>query len=139
MSEIRVEWPRNAAHTSVTSVMALARLVRGGAETWQADGLHVYIGMRGKSADAYAIDSDGYFGKPWPLLRDPRGWRFAYLEYMVERLKDDAEFRTRVTGLHGKTLVCWCKESKSRGEDPDCHGDLLAYAAERLYHEGVGE
>ena len=138
MEPIHVEWPRGAAHTSVTSVMALARKIAGGAETWQADGLHVYIGMPGRSADAYGIQADNptVFGKPWPLLKDPRGWRYAYLMYLVARLKDDPEFRTAVKSLHGKILVCWCKESKSRGEDPDCHGDLLAYAAERLAHEG---
>jgi hypothetical protein len=117
---IWMEWPRGAEHTRVSSVM-LHRF-------WRNDPNAVYIGMPG-----YAGQTEGPFGKPWECLRDPRGWRAAYAEYLDKRLENDPAFRARVTTLHGKTLICFCKGSK-RGLDADCHGDYLAKRIEELTH-----
>lgn len=126
---VLVNWPRGAAHTTVSSVQLLGR-----PERWPADA--VYIGMPGKTATAFGIGPAevGPFGKPWACLEDPNGWRYAYAAYLKRRLADDIAFREAVAHLHGKTLVCWCKGSK-RGADPDCHGDLLAKFAEDLFHQ----
>lgn len=115
-----VPWPRDADHTRVTSVIV--------SPDWAQRPDHVYIGMPG-----YAGQTEGPFGKPWACLRDPRGWREAYREYLIRRVCSDAGFAQAVLGLHGKTLVCFCKGGR-RGADADCHGDLLASVAERLFH-----
>jgi len=135
---IRVNWPRVPATcgTRVTSVQAVKREGRLPALI-ESDGL-IYVGMPGKPASAHGIPADGYFGKPWPCLNDPRGWRYAFAVYLKRRMADDPQFRADVAMLHGYELVCWCKQSK-RGVDPDCHADLLAYYAERLHHEGESE
>lgn len=126
---VHVEWPRGAAHTRVTSVML--------APNWRSMADYVYVGMPcAYTARAGMTDEEiGPFGKPWECLRDPRGWRAAYREYLWNRLARDIAFRERVAALHGKTLVCFCKGSK-RGADADCHGDMLAHVAELIAHRG---
>lgn len=119
-----VLFPRNAEHIRVTSIMLTP--------DWRARPDHVYIGMECRYTRATGVTPLGY-GKPWACLNDPRGWRVAYREYLLRRVTTDADFARAVIALHGKTLVCFCKGSK-RGLDPDCHGDLLASVAERLYH-----
>lgn len=117
----RTEWPRNPQScTDVQSVITRPN--------WKQDPYAVYIGMPG-----YAGQTTGYFGKPWACLRNPRGWRAAYREYAIKRVTTDPEFAVAVLGLHGKTLICFCKGS-ARGRDADCHGDLLKDMAERLFH-----
>ena len=130
LTPVRVDWPRvdRRCGTVVTSVQQMGR-----PERWP--GTAVYVGMPGKAATAYGITSSGEFGKPWSCLKDPRGWRYAFAAYLKRRLADDPIFRSRVASLHGQTLVCWCKGSKKRGADPDCHGDLLARYAEWLHHD----
>lgn len=132
---IYVHWPRGAAHTRVSSVQLLGRRVDSVARALRTEPTLVYIGMPGRAARAAGITDDivGPFGKPWACLSDPNGWRYAYAAYLKRRLADDPAFREAVRSLHGKTLICWCKGGK-RGADPDCHGDLLAEFAERLFH-----
>ncbi len=81
---------------------------------WQSDPSFVYIGRRGHG-------HDGYFGNPFPLIL--REGRRAVIErfraYAVKRMAEDEEYRARVAGLKGKTLVCFCKPAA-------CHGDVLA-------------
>lgn len=122
-------WPR-PKYTKVTSVW-LARKEHGA--EWYLKPDVVYIGMPGKAQRETGIPNSavGPFGKPWECLNHPDGWREGYREYLRERIKTDPEFRHAVAGLAGKTLVCWCKGGK-KGPDPDCHGDLLAVAAEFL-------
>ena len=120
-----VDWPRGAVHTKVSSVML--------EKDWTTRPECVYIGMPG-----YAGQTVGPYGKPWACKSDPRGWRAAYKQYLHDRLIADIPFRKSVMRLHGRTLVCFCKGGK-RGLDPDCHGDLLAQAAEFLYHREFGE
>jgi hypothetical protein len=106
----------------------------GRQELWPKDA--VYVGMLGKAATHFGIASVPVagFGKPWACLNDERGWRYAYAAYLRKRLAEEPAFREAVMLLHGKLLVCWCKHSKSRGEDPDCHADLLAHYAEQMWH-----
>lgn len=131
---IHVAWPRVAPRcgTRVTSVQAVKRANALG--LLRASAGMLYVGMPGKPATAHGIETDGYFGKPWACLNDPRGWRFAYAAYLKGRLLRDPKFRSAVQSLHGLTLVCWCKQS-SHGVDPDCHADLLARYAEWLHHD----
>lgn len=131
---IHVNWPRTDPRcgTRVTSVQQLNR--DGLLPALRESDGYIYIGMPGKPATAFGIVTDGYFGKPWACVNDERGWRFAYAAYLKRRLRDDPEFRETVRSLHGYTLACWCKHSK-RGDDPDCHGDLLARYAEWLTHD----
>jgi Domain of unknown function (DUF4326) len=120
-----MDWPTGEVHghTTITSVKRAPAM-------WQTDGAHVYIGMPG-----YAAQTTGYFGKPWECLRDPRGWRVAYRDYLVHRIENDPVFAGAVLALHGYTLVCFCKHKhQGHGADQWCHGDLLATAAERLFH-----
>ena len=98
----------------------------------------VYVGMPGPSARAYGLPDDEVldFGKPWACLKDPRGWETAYREYLWNRMKTDADFALAVLGLHGKTLLCWCKAKAARNghEEFHCHANSLAAAAEWIYH-----
>ena len=73
----------------------------------------VYIG-RSKILDV------GYFGNPYHI--GPDGTReeviAKYLEYFIERNKNDEEFHRKILNLKGKRLGCFCK--------PDaCHGDII--------------
>lgn len=120
-------WPRGAAHTSVTSVKLTP--------DWRVRPDHVYVGLPGYGG---ASEAEGIYGKPWSLVRDPRGWRVAYREYLIKRIQTEPEFRAAVMRLHGRTLVCWCK-GKAGVADPDCHGDMLAAMAEYLFHKEFGE
>lgn len=89
---------------------------------WESDPQYVYIGRAGRRFD-------GYFGNPFPMagkdwIRDRVLERF--MGYADERIERDPEFRERVKGLYGKTLVCFC--------DPKpCHGDYLEYLADHLF------
>jgi len=48
-----------------------------------------------------------------------------FRESVEKRVTEDPDFRRRVRGLSGKTLVCYCKPEA-------CHGDVLAEIADRL-------
>lgn len=76
----------------------------------------VYIGRAGRGFD-------GYFGNPIRLRRDtPEERRRVlneYVEYFIERVEIDPEFRMRIEGLRGKTLLCFCAPKS-------CHGDIIA-------------
>lgn len=105
----------------------------GRPEQWSAD--MVYIGMPGKAARAFGIEDASVpgFGKPWSCLSDPRGWMTAYREYLWRRLNSDAEFRSAVRKLDGKTLLCWCTaKAKRQGKPVVCHGQVLIKAIEWL-------
>ena len=81
----------------------------------------VYIGRAGHGLD-------GYFGNPirigsrCQVCGDSHGREqtiACYHQYFIERIQRDAQFRTRVHGLRGKTLGCFCKPRP-------CHGDVIA-------------
>ena len=74
----------------------------------------VYIGRAGRG-------QDGYFGNPFMLSAgQSRGASLdKYRAYFYERIKNDQEFRTKIHGLKGKTLGCFCKPHP-------CHGDIIA-------------
>jgi hypothetical protein len=84
---------------------------------------YVYIGRRGKGCD-------GYFGNPFPLQAgESRGSSIARFEtWARSRAQTDATYREAVKGLHGKTLVCFCKPFP-------CHGDVLEALATELGSE----
>lgn len=86
---------------------------------WKEDPNYVYIGRAGKGLT-------GYFGNPFVASQKGRGATLdAYRSYLVNLLEKDREFARRVKALQGKTLVCFCKPQR-------CHGDILAYYAEKL-------
>lgn len=114
-------WPSQPEEHTVVSSVILRPL-------WYKTPDHVYIGMPG-----YAGQTEGPFGKPWHLLRDPRGWQTAYAEYLEMRINTDDQFRSAVMSLHGKVLICFCKGKGGILNRP-CHGDLLARTAEHLWH-----
>lgn len=93
--------------------------IRDAPRGWQADENYVYIGRAGHGLD-------GYFGNPFRLgAGEQRGATLErYARWLANRMKTDATFAARVSGLKGKTLVCFCKPSA-------CHGDILEYAANR--------
>ncbi|WNM70115.1 DUF4326 and YspA-like SLOG domain protein [Myxococcus phage Mx1] len=78
-----------------------------------------YIGRAGKGLD-------GYFGNPCRLedfSGDRRSCLDAYERYFTQRLANDLEFRTRVDGLRGKTLGCFCWPEQCHGESIIAHLD----------------
>ncbi|RME01760.1 MAG: DUF4326 domain-containing protein [Deltaproteobacteria bacterium] len=86
----------------------------------------VYIGRAGHG-------HDGYFGNPIRVgqvcqecgsIHQDRGDTIpCYESYVRSRMECDPMFRSKVKGLRGKTLVCFCKPNP-------CHGDILAKIAE---------
>jgi hypothetical protein len=88
---------------------------------WQEDPQYVYIGRAGQG-------EAGPWGNPYRLLPgNARGTTLErYRQWLLNRLYDEPDFREEVAGLHGKTLVCFCKPQT-------CHGDILADAADVLH------
>lgn len=87
---------------------------------WQSDPQYVYIGRQGHG-------HSGYFGNPrWTGGKIDGDCSFE--SYARALIATDAEFKRRVTGLYGKTLVCFCKPN-------DCHGDMLVILAHELNSE----
>jgi len=132
-----MEWPQGAAHTPVVSGK--------GRSDWRSDDRFVYIGLPGYGDGLPKTGKPSWecpFGKPWTLVqgtdRASDGWRWAYRDYLVAKIENDPCFAGAVAALHGHTLVCWCKGKPTRSERDGmskfCHGDLLAAAAESLYH-----
>jgi len=88
----------------------------------------IYIGRAGHGRD-------GYFGNPVRLKEicqycnnlhlEPESTIPCYRIYLVQRVKEDKEFRRRVKELHGCRLGCFCKPRK-------CHGDYLSLMVEHL-------
>ena len=80
-----------------------------------------------------ATANDVYIGRPSmvgnPFAIGPYGNReevIAKFEHHArERIKTDKVFREYVKGLHGRTLVCWCKPQA-------CHGDVLVQLSKEL-------
>lgn len=101
---------------TMTTVINLYRAPSG----WAKDPQFVYVGRKGRGYD-------GYFGNPFPLEKgEPRGATIdRFRDYAEKRIAEDAEYRDRVKGLAGKTLVCFCAPAA-------CHGDVLAELADRL-------
>jgi hypothetical protein len=81
---------------------------------WESNPDFAYIGRPGKG-------KDGYFGNPTRLTPgQPRGATLEkFKEYFEARLASDPDFKARVDGLRGKTLVCFCSPAR-------CHGDVIA-------------
>jgi hypothetical protein len=131
-----MNWPQDAEHTPVVSGK--------GRSDWRHESEYfVYIGLPGYGDGLPKTGEptwDGApFGKPWRIVQGADDWKPRYWDYLVERIQNEPVFAGAVASLHGKTLVCWCKgKPKSDGESATqskfCHGDLLAAAAERLYH-----
>lgn len=94
--------------------------IRQAPSDWQSNPDYVYIGRAGKG-------QDGYFGNPFRLdSGEPRGATLErFREWAVNRMATDEEYRSRVSELKGKTLICFCSPSL-------CHGDILAEIAESL-------
>lgn len=104
--------------------------IRQTPSNWQSDPQYVYIGRAGKG-------QDGYFGNPFPLQHgESRGSTLdRFREWVKNRLDTDPEFARRVSGLKGKTLICFCapKDGLQPALDGDiCHGQILAHYAETL-------
>ena len=74
----------------------------------------MYIGRAGHG-------HDGIFGNPFSATKDGGRERAIalYREYFLKRLRTDQEFATRIEGLRGKRLGCFCKPKA-------CHGDVIA-------------
>lgn len=97
------------------------------------DPRQVYIGRAGHG-------QKGFFGNPirrgrrclecGAVHRDGGSTLACYEAWLVRRLAADGLFRDRVRELAGKVLVCFCKTGP-------CHGDILAWHAERLTAEAV--
>lgn len=102
--------------------------IKDAPEGWQQDSNFVYIGRgnahkglpQSKWANPYRIeDAPAVFR----LESERRAWAInAYAAYlsMSEDLQCD------LPELAGKVLVCWCKNTKGKGVDVRCHGDILA-------------
>lgn len=91
---------------------------------WMENPQYVYIG-RSENAER------GYFGNPFHIGKDGTReevlWRYhqwiaRHFIHTVPNVSQK-EFRERVRGLQGKTLVCFCSPKP-------CHGDILALYAE---------
>lgn len=100
----------------MTTVVNVRSLPAG----WEAQAEYVYIGRTGKGLT-------GYFGNPFPLQSEAQREMVytAYVTHMKERVRNDPEFKRRVRGLAGKTLVCFCAPLR-------CHGNALMIMADHL-------
>jgi len=98
--------------------------IRNAPYGWEDDENYVYIGRAGHG-------HDGYFGNPIKLNGKKRGTTLElFRSYVVNRLETDEIYRQRVKELNGKVLVCFCKPKP-------CHGDVLAYYAEKLCQNNI--
>lgn len=94
----------------------------------RGDAYDVYVGRQGHGLD-------GYFGNPIQLggscfvcgqVHTNRGPLLACFEtYARDRVSSDLEYRSRVSGLYGRVLGCFCAPDQ-------CHGDVLAKLAGEL-------
>jgi hypothetical protein len=109
--------PKEKVKREMQTNVANIRKLKAG---WENDIRFVYIGRQGRG-------HDGYFGNPYPLQKgEPRGTTIQrFRDYATKRIAEDPEYRRRVKGLYGKTLVCFCHPAP-------CHGDVLAELAEEL-------
>jgi hypothetical protein len=105
--------------TSVVNIKKLQKVNK----LWMLDSQYVYIGRPG-----HGLSSD--FGNPFVLQDESEREKVLdqYREYLEKRIKEDADFRTKVKGLYKKTLVCFCKPKA-------CHGDILAEMVEKIQND----
>ena len=97
----------------------------------KTDPSYVYVGRAGHGQDGY-FGNPIARGRPCPecsLVHAGAGETLqCFWIYLERRLAADTEFRSRVAGLRGKTLTCFCAPAP-------CHGDILAAWADRLEQE----
>ena len=72
-----------------------------------------YIGRAGRG-------ETGYFGNPIRLEagQSRNTVLEKYKEYLLDRMEKDLEFRSRIEGLRGKRLGCFCAPA-------ECHGMVI--------------
>lgn len=111
---------------------------------WLVDDCDVYIG-RGGSAEGISIhlltaepEQYGRFGNPYTLEDHSREESIKlYAAVLDVILEDSPRLRREVADLHGKTLGCWCRRVDQT--EPACHGDVLAFHADRLASSSDGQ
>lgn len=100
------------------------------------------VDLRNEPHDVYVgrpkAGRDGYFGNPvkvghvCPVCDDVHelaGETVAcHATWLARKVEQDPDYRSRVRGLHGKVLGCFCKPGP-------CHGDNLAAMADKLAAE----
>lgn len=75
------------------------------------------VGLDGP--DCVYIGRGSPFGNPFRVNAGGRSQAIGlYREVFMDRVQTEPEFRRKVLGLRGKTLVCHCKPL-------DCHGDVI--------------
>ena len=84
------------------------------------------VNKRKEPYDVY-IGRPSIFGNPLKIGVDGNREEVVrkYKDYFYGRLENDEEFKTKVLGLKGKTLGCYCKPLP-------CHGDVIVE-----YQEGI--
>jgi hypothetical protein len=103
------------------------------------DKTDVYIGRGpgGRDMLSTAVGARGWLGNPHSVDDYGRdGCIERFRKAFETRLERDAEFRTAVEDLHGKTLGCWCQSVDNDG--PACHGEVIAEWADKLADGEVG-
>ena len=95
--------------------------IRSAPDNWQADPQYVYIGRAGKGLS-------GKWGNPFTVAEHGLGRALQkYRQWIIQpeqrRLREEARVQ-----LKGKTLICFCKDRNGKGP---CHGDVLAWLADR--------
>jgi len=85
----------------------------------------VYIGRGGNNIFGNPIARHKTCPVCGEIHHEPGSTLDCYKVYLKDRLRNDADFREQVRGLHGKTLGCFCKPNP-------CHGDILSIAADWL-------
>lgn len=91
----------------------------------------VYAG-RDMVAQNPKYKDEGY-GNPYPL--SVSGSRAKSLSMFSDLLRKDKDLMARARKLKGKTIGCWCKSPDAY--ETECHGDILAAAAEGRVWEPV--
>lgn len=87
----------------------------------RTDDYDMYIGRRGHG-------KDGYFGNPFYLSNESERAKILlqYKQYFYHRIKNDAEFKLRISELKDKILGCFCSPKP-------CHGDIIAKYLDEEY------
>lgn len=82
-----------------------------------------------KSESGIYVGRPTQFGNPFRLKKDGGDYTReesvrAYEEWLIEKIRNDEEFRRDVRKLAGEKLTCWCQYSGDT--KPACHAEVLA-------------
>jgi len=114
----------SATNQQVTVEQLSTRLV-GHTKKDDDEGVYIGRGRDGASMNDVEPPTRGWIGNPYTLA-DGYSRKEAvelFEQDLVERVTNDAAFRSALRKLAGEKLDCWCQ---CRGEaEPACHGEVV--------------